>query len=184
MSAQVWDQVMRLVIIALALLSLAAGPAPKPGAAATPVAMPAASGDWQVFRDPAGAFSAEFPQTPSTQKQTSGAVATTVYAVNIGTSALMVIVSDMSSLSLDAKRATESAIASLLQAKTPIGNKAIKLGRHAGRVVTASDTNTLYTDQIYFFNHHLYQAISARPNAPTAEEAARAEHFNKSFRLK
>jgi hypothetical protein len=181
---------MRIHLIVLALTLLAAAPAPKPAVktapkpAAATSAVPIAPSGWQTVRDPAGVFSAEFPEAPATQKQTAGQVATTVYAVNNGSWALMVIVSDMSALALDAKQATESAMASIAQGKTPLSNKPIKLGKHAGRVVTAADANTLYTDQMYFFNHRLYQAISARPKTATSEETARADHFHKAFRLK
>jgi hypothetical protein len=177
---------MHIFAVGLALLALAAAPAPKPPRATT---VPSAPGDgWQTFRDPAGVFSAEFPEKPTTQKQTSGApghsVATIVYAVNTGTSAFMVIVSDMSALSLTAKQASESAMASIALGKTPLSNKAIKLGKRTGRIVTAEDANTLYTAQIYFFNHRLIQAITARPKSATPEEIARADRFQNSFKLK
>ncbi len=174
--AQELDITMRVPLSALAL-SISFG-----------LASAGAADQWQSVRDPAGAWSIEFPQSPTVQHDTTKASGHATpyaqYAVDLGESALIFMDSDFSTTPHDGLKAIKGGAKAVEKGKTVISDAAETLDGHAGRSIKMSDGEHLFTDRIFYVNDHLYQAITVLPQTPSTDQSAAADHFNRTFHLK
>ena len=166
---------MRRILAALPLIVLAT--------------MAHAAGKWITFPDPDGAFNVSVPSQPtvsadSVDNTDGNKVAMTEYTIDHDTSALMVIVSDLTRypnadpvtvLNGAANGAKGSAAQVLSDAPSTRDGL-------SGREVRMVDKDgNFIQDEIYFFDHKLYQIMYVLPAKPTAEQSADAKHFSRGF---
>jgi hypothetical protein len=152
------------------------------------LAVAGAADKWQSVRDPVGAWSIEFPQSPTVEHnatKTSGhATPYAQYAIDLGESALIFMDSDFSATPHDGLKAIRGGAKAVEKGKTVVSDAAETLDGHVGRSIKMSDGEHLFTDRIFYVNDHLYQAITVLPLTPSSDQSALADRFNSSFHLK
>ena len=168
---------MRIAAAALALALLGAATAQAADA-------------WKTFHDPAAAFVFESPVAPeagqdSTQGPDGKAVPILTYTVDLGKSAYLVEVSDLSAYDTPADKflAAAAAGAEGVGAKT-ISDTVVQLDGQTGREVVIDDKDgNRIVDRIYFVKGHIYQAMSVVPPDATSAQVGDAQRFMDSFHL-
>ena len=151
--------------------------------------VPASAGDdWQTFNDPTGMFSISIPQPMAASNDTvtrkdGSVVKVIVYDLSLtAEDELMVRVADETGQNVDEAGAVESALNGLAGAYTIVSHVPVTLGGHNGEDVILTDAKGRhYTDRIFFMEGHLFQAITATPKVPTADQSAMASRFSQSL---
>jgi len=144
---------------------------------------------WTRFQDPGNAFSAQVPATPAVSQDSvtnkdGQKVGMLEYTVDRGTSAIVMIVSDLTAYpDADAGKVIEGAVNGAKgSAKSVVSDTAIQLDGQAGRDVELIDNDGNHIqDRIFFLKGKLYQVMDVLPSAPTAAEKETARRFQKSF---
>jgi hypothetical protein len=151
----------------------------------------AASADsqWFAFRDPAGAFTADVPGTPTVgQDSVKGddgkPVPMLEYTIDHGDSAMVLIVSDLSRFpDADSGKVIDGAVGGVKGTATKVLSDTIsQLDNQIGRevVIVDKDGNQI-VDRIFFVAHKLYQVMTVVSKAPTPAELVDARHFQSGF---
>jgi hypothetical protein len=171
---------MRIIAAAIAaFLSLAPAfaadaPAPVPN-------------NWSEFRDPTGVFSVQFPQPPvikTDSTRTSGGVDIPIveYQIDRGSAAMIVMIGDFSTQSVDPQAAVNGAVHGVQTGRTLLTDQADVLDGQTGRFVTLSDTDgNHFTDRIFFIGSKLYQAITVVPKEPLPGQVETVTQFTQSL---
>jgi hypothetical protein len=144
---------------------------------------------WFAFPDPDGAFSVDMPSTPTvghdTAKGDNGIpVPMLEYTVDRGSNAEMVIVSDLSTLSLpDGGTVIDNAIGGIKKEAVTVQSDTIaNLDGQVGREIHVTDKDgNLITDRVFFVNHKLYQVLHVLMTGADAAAGTDAQHFDDSF---
>lgn len=142
---------------------------------------------WTKFTDPAGAFTLEVPETPKVDTGSSNnqghAVPHTNYMIDRGDSAMLMMVSDFSGLKVDPVTGLDGSVANMqTSGRVLVSDVKVMLDGHPGRDVTLTDQQGhILFDRLFFFNNHLYQAITVLPQNPTPAQRAMVTRYAKSL---
>jgi hypothetical protein len=143
---------------------------------------------WFPFKDPDGVFSVEVPGTPtvtadSTKLDDGTAIPLVTYEVDIGSSAMAVVIGDCRKLQLDAGKAIDGSVAVLKQqAVTIVADQLSVIDGQVGHEVIYLDKDgTRVDDRIYMVQGREYQAMTMTPKDATSEQTAQAQQFLASF---
>lgn len=147
----------------------------------------AAAENWKKFTDPAGAFSLDVPQQPKVESGTSTnnghPVPHTNYMIDRGDSAMLMMDSDFSSMKVDPVHGLDGSVANMqTNGRVLLTDVKVTLDGHKGRDVTLTDPEgRILFDRMFFFNNHLYQAITVVPKDASAAQRATVAHYAKSL---
>ena len=148
-----------------------------------------ADANWLVFPDPDGAFSVDMPGTPtvrheSVKGQNGTPVLMLEYTVDRGSNAVMVIVSDLSGITLpDTGTVVDNAIGGIKKEAVSVQSDTIaNLDGQVGREIHVVDKDgNQIGDRVFFVNHKLYQILHVLMKGADAPAATDAQHFDNSF---
>jgi len=135
--------------------------------------MPAlADTGWVSITDPTKTFSVAMPKAPTFSSEERGVK----YTVDMGSAGYVVMDHDFSDKSLaSTSEVLDSAVKGASSEFTSvISDKNVTVDGHEGRDVTGLDKNGIEVeDQIFFFNNHLYQFITARAQTGPVADTSR-----------
>ena len=170
---------MRVLLAALPLLVLAT--------------LPASASSWMAFRDPAGAFSVDMPATPTVghdsvpNKVDGTTVDMLEYSVDRGTSAMVIIISDMTRYpNADSGKVIDGAVGGAKGTAAQVLSDTISTvdGQVGREVLMIDKDNNHIDDRIFFVNHKLYQVMYVLPTSPSAAETSDALRYSSSFHFR
>jgi hypothetical protein len=147
-----------------------------------------AAGGWFKFKDPDGGFSVSVPSQPEVKPDsvtnTDGHIVPMLdYSIDHGTSAMVVIVSDLTQYpDADSAKVIEGAVGGAKgSAQSVVSDTTIKLDGQSGREVQLLDKDGNHIDdKIFFVKLKLYQFMYVLPAKPDAKASADAKRFTRS----